>query len=175
MSESAQTPTPPPGPSYQAPPMPPRQEAGSSSKQTWKWVVGIGCLSIIVLVALCGTVGYFGYSKVSKAVSTIVAAEQRATSNPDVQSRLGAPIMAGAPTMSKGSTLSGTGGTNTSFDVTLPITGPKGSATLHVVAKVVNGKTSYSTMEVTFPDGTKIDLRTDEEKGATEPAGTIST
>jgi hypothetical protein len=45
-------------------------------------------------------------------------------------------------------------------DLTVPLSGPKGSGHVHVVGKIVNNQWEYSTMEVTIDSGgQKIDLR----------------
>ena len=170
MSEPVHTPPPAPGLAFPPPiPTPP-----SFWGQNWRWIVGIGCLSVIMLAALCGLSGYIAVKKAMKTANFIVVAEQRAAANAAVQAQLGTPVKAGPPKMSSFNTYSGTNGSKTALDVTVPISGPKSSGTVHVVADVVNGKVTYKTMEATLPDGTKVDLRTDEERGATEPAGTTS-
>ena len=45
-------------------------------------------------------------------------------------------------------------------DLSIPISGPKNSATLHVVGNKADGKWTYSTMDVTTNGGgKKIDLK----------------
>jgi hypothetical protein len=45
-----------------------------------------------------------------------------------------------------------------SADVSIPISGPKGSATIHAVAKKAAGVWTFSVLRVTLPDGKQMNL-----------------
>ena len=124
--------------------------------RNWKWVVPVGCLTPAVLC--CGGGGLiltfvFGALKSSEVYTDALA---RAKANEEVKTLLGEPIEAGF-------WVSGSvevGGTSGKADLSIPVSGPKGSATLHAVATKAGGKWVYSTLEaVPQASGTSIDLR----------------
>jgi hypothetical protein len=124
--------------------------------RNWKWVVPVGCVTPLLV---CGggitliVVLVFGAIKSSDVYTEAVA---RAKANPEVKSRLGEPVEAGFWASGKVE-VSGPSG---EADLTIPLSGPKGSATLRAVATKTGGKWEYSTLEVTPGDsGGRIDLR----------------
>ena len=124
--------------------------------RNWKWVVPVGCLTPAILC--CGGGGLiltfvFGALKSSEVYTDALA---RAKANEEVRTLLGEPIEAGF-------WVSGSvevGGTSGKADLSIPVSGPKGSATLHAVAIKTGGKWVYSTLEAVPQDsGAPIDLR----------------
>ena len=129
--------------------------------RNWKWFVPVGCLGS--LVACVGFVAIlvaviFGMIKSSDAYTESVA---KARSDPAVKNLLGEPIEPGFWLTGR-IQVSGASG---NADLAIPLSGPKGSATLYVIAKKVGGKWEYSTMEVA-PDGggQRVDLMAKPEK-----------
>ena len=129
--------------------------------RNWKWVIPAGCLGALVLcvgsvVALVAVI--FGMIKSSDAYTESVA---KARSSSEVKNLLGEPIEPGFWLTGK-IQVSGPAG---NADLAVPLSGPKGTATLYVVATKVAGKWEYSTVEVA-PDGggARIDLRDKPEK-----------
>ena len=126
-------------------------------KKTSPWVwVGVGCGVVIVgfvaFIVFIFTV-VFGSMRNSTPYQESV---RRAQNDPRVIAALGSPVK---PTM----VFSGSINTHNSdgdakFDI--PIYGPKGSATLHVVATKTSGRWDYNRMVVRSKSGQEIDLLT---------------
>ena len=135
-------------------------EQRSWFRRNLKWLIPVGCLGSLLVCA--GGVGailliVFGAIKSSDAYT---GALERATSNASVQAVLGTPIQAGwFPTGSIN-----TSGSSGSADLAIPISGPKGSATLHVVASKSANRWKFSTLEVAVTgSGLRIDLLADSD------------
>lgn len=142
---------PPPFPPTMSPP-PPRKGWWS---RNWKWALPLGCLTPILLCG--GFVGtiltvVFGAIHSSDVYKEAVA---RAKSNPAVISALGTPIDTGL-LPSGNIKLDNSSG---DADLSIPIHGPHGHATIHAVATKSDGQWHYSTLSVNV-DGTNnhIDL-----------------
>lgn len=124
--------------------------------RNWKWVIPVGCLTPILL---CG--GFitfimaivFGAIKSSDAYTEALAEAQ---ANAEVKALLGEPIEAGF-WVTGNIQISGSSG---DADLAIPISGPKGAATIYAVAQKTAGKWEYSTLEVVPKGaGARIDLR----------------
>lgn len=112
--------------------------------RNWKWSVPVGCLGLLGLFAafvvlLVGLV--FGLMKSSDAYKGALA---RAAADPAVQEAIGTPVEAG---------LFVTGNINVSgstgqADLAIPIRGPDGRGTIHVVAAKAAGQWQFSTLVV---------------------------
>jgi len=102
--------------------------------------------------------GIFGALKSSEVYQQAVA---KAQASEEVQSAIGEPIVAG--TFVSGSIeVSGASG---NADLAIPISGPKGSATVYAVAKKSAGRWSYTTLEVEVKGAAgRIDLLADESR-----------
>ncbi len=130
-------------------PMPPQGGAAPGPRpgwwsRNWKWFVPVGCLSMVVLVVIfvLGIVLLvFGALKSSDAYKTAVA---RAKANPEVVAALGEPIEE-AMFLSGKTNVDGSSG---DADLTIPISGPKGSAKIYAIATKRAGRWNYSTLEV---------------------------
>jgi hypothetical protein len=85
----------------------------------------------------------------------------RAKADGDVKALLGTPIK-------EGYWIAGSlevNGSSGSTDLAIPISGPKGSATLYVEARKVAGRWAYATLEVVAAgSGTRVDLRAEPGK-----------
>lgn len=112
------------------PMMPPPQRPGWWSRN-WKWFVPVSLVSLLVfgglVIALIFTV-VMGSIKGSVPYTRAMA---QAKSDPALVAELGTPIEAGWFVTGSISTSSGSG---SHADLSIPISGPKGSGTLHVVA-----------------------------------------
>jgi hypothetical protein len=122
--------------------------------RNWKWVVPLGCLTPILV---CGGLITLIFVLVFGAItSSDVYTDALATAknNDEVKAFLGEPIEVGW--VSGSVNINGASGT---ADLAIPISGPKGSATLYAVAKKTAGKWEYSTLEVAPQGpGARIDL-----------------
>ena len=131
----------------------PREENWWS--RNWKWFVPVGCLGTIILVAgfvavIMFTV--FGFMKSSDVYKEAVA---NAKANSSVVEVLGSPIEEGL-FVSGNINVSGTSGR---ADLSIPISGPNGKATVFVVATRTAGNWNFSTLVVEFKEsGTQISL-----------------
>jgi len=126
-----------------------------------KWLA-IGCGFTIVggvafVVVLLATV--FGMMRNSIPYQE---AMQRARSSPRVEARLGKPIDAAFYVTGNIQTQDRGSG---SADLSIPISGPKGKASVHVVSLKTGGVWNYSEMTVTIgKSGEVIDLLTSSER-----------
>jgi len=129
---------------------------GNWWSRNWKWVVPVGCLVPILLgsgfVILVLTL-IFGALKSSDPYTQALA---RARANDEVKALLGEPIQPGF-WVSGNFQVSGPSG---HADFSIPLSGPKGSATLYATATKTAGRWEFTTLEVA-PKGseTRIDLR----------------
>jgi hypothetical protein len=133
--------------------------------RNWKWL-----LLVSFLVMVCFGLGIFALI-MSWMRSSDVALEAlaRAQANPAVVQRLGARIEEGW--LTSGSINVGTGGSGDA-NLTVPISGPKGSATVYVTARRIAGVWNYSQMIAGIEStGEKIDLLS----GPAESQSTIPT
>ena len=109
-----------------------------------KWFVPAGCLSFIALIAVfvfCIVVFVFSVMKSSDVYKTALS---RAKADPAVIAALGTPIKDGL--IVSGNTHAD--GASGEANLSIPISGPKGSGTIYVVAEKSAGRWRYSTMEV---------------------------
>jgi hypothetical protein len=128
---------------------------GNWWSRNWKWVVPVGCLVPIVLgsgIVILVVSLVFGAIKSSDAYTQAMA---RARANDEVKTLLGEPIESGF-WMSGNINVDGSSG---NADFSIPLSGPKGSATLYVTAKKAAGRWEFTTLEVA-PKGSqdRIDL-----------------
>ena len=112
--------------------------------RNWKWAVPVGCLGILIagcvfVVLLVSVV--FGFIKSSDAYTEAVS---RAQASPAVAEALGTPIEPGF-FVTGNINVSGSSG---QADLAIPISGPKGSATLYAQATKSAGQWSYSLLQV---------------------------
>jgi hypothetical protein len=159
-------PSAPPPPPYAGSPYPPRREGWWG--RNWLWALPAGCLVLFVLAAACVLSTVFSVYRAVQSTPIYHDALARARANPQVIARLGKPIKADFSFRGDLQMSTNRGGTSGEADITIPIHGPKGKANLHFAGTVHRGHTRTKVLEVIFPDGTKIDLRTDAERGASE-------
>jgi Cytochrome oxidase complex assembly protein 1 len=152
--------TPPPVPPSSSPPVPipPKRNWW---QRNWKWVVPTGCLTLIIVAVLFSTtvvVLIFSAIRSSDVYRTAVA---RAKADPRVIEAIGTPVT--ESWFVSGST-SVEGGSGKS-DLSIPIHGPKGEATIYAVATKSAGEWEYSRLVVKIKaTGQTIDLKSRPEE-----------
>jgi hypothetical protein len=129
--------------------------------RNWFWVVPLGCLSPFLFIGGCAALlAYFVFSTV-QASEPYLHALAAAGANQEVKAQLGEPIRAGYLTNGR----INVDGDSGKADFAIPVSGPKSSGTIYVVATRAAGKWEYSTLEFA-PDGAgnRIDLRSQPAK-----------
>jgi hypothetical protein len=126
----------------------PMQGQKSWFAKNWYWVA-LGCLiptlccvggAVVFGIGAAGAVG-----QVAKGSGAATEAVVMANSNDEVVAELGKPIAAGFPSNTKMNSING----NDTIALTLPITGPKGSGTMRLVASQTGtGGWKYSKLTV---------------------------
>jgi hypothetical protein len=130
--------------------------------RNWKWFVPVG---IVTPLLLCGGATALVFMLVSGTINSINAmikssdayteALARAQASDEVKALLGEPIAAGER-VSGNLEVSGPSG---KADLAIPLSGPRGSATLYAVATKTAGKWEYATLQVApHGPGDRIDL-----------------
>jgi hypothetical protein len=124
--------------------------------RNWKWVVPIGCFSVIAafVVFLVGIfLVVFGFLRSSDVYQYAL---ERASSNEAVVEALGEPV---AP----GWYLTGSievQGASGQADISIPIAGPRGKGTIFASARKTAGRWDYQVLEVEIEGReARIDLR----------------
>jgi hypothetical protein len=131
------SPTPPP-------PLTPQPPRGNWWTRNWKWFVPTGCLTLLALASLfviCIVFFVFSVMKSSDAYKIAVA---RAKSDQRVVAALGTPISEGMFTSGK----TNVNGPSGEADIAIPISGPKGKATIYAVATKSAGTWTFSKLAV---------------------------
>ena len=95
----------------------------------------------------------FGAMSIMKTSGAYTQAVATAKANPDVQKKIGTPMTEGFFTTGNVSTTNNTG----NADLSIPVSGPNGSGTLHAVGTLNNGKWTYSVLDIEV-GGEHIDL-----------------
>jgi Cytochrome oxidase complex assembly protein 1 len=114
--------------------------------RNWKWALPVGCLSSLVIFLVA--IGLFAYAifgfvtSALKATDAYKNAMAAAQNNSAVVEALGKPISVGW-LISGRFDLAGSSG---SAEMSIPISGPKGSGTLFVVATKSAGVWTYKTL-----------------------------
>jgi hypothetical protein len=142
---------------------PPEPPKSSSSK--WIWIILLAV--VLPMLACAGLCGGFIFmlrgtaDKVQEVVREGVRstppfriALERIQADPEVQERLGQPIQESFPSVFNYN--DSTGGSNAEFRYS--ISGPQGTAEVHVVGEKIDDQWFYRTLDVSFEDGETIDL-----------------
>ncbi len=137
----------------------PKQEPPSSwLGRNWKWVVPLGCLtSVVALVAFAAGIilVVFGFMKSSDVYKQAV---EKCRSSQEVVEALGEPIETGWYLVGNIQV----DGASGKADITIPISGSKGTGTIYAIATKRAGTWSYEVLEVELAaGGERIDLRGD--------------
>jgi Cytochrome oxidase complex assembly protein 1 len=146
-------------PSSPTPPLPPPSPRGNWWQRNWKWFVPTGCLTLIALGLLFCVGTFFLVLTAFKSSDPYKIAVSRAKSDQRVIAAVGTPIHAGIFTTGNTSVQGASGQAN----LAIPISGPKGKATIYAVATKSEGSWSFSKLNVKI-DGTgeTIDLNETE-------------
>lgn len=135
--------------------MPP-PTAAKTSPTTWVLLGCGGCLTLVVIGALCFAGFFWLVMGVVKDSDVYTEANRKMQASPEVQEVLGAPVEPGW--MFQGSVAIKNGAGTADFSV--PVSGPKGSGTLVAKAtKKAGGLWQYSVLEVQVDEGGTIDLK----------------
>jgi hypothetical protein len=123
--------------------------------RNWPWVLPVGLLGVILACAgCCGGIFVFVFG-VLKSSDVYKQALAKAQANPAVVAQLAEPIQAGWMVMGSIQDQGATGTAGFEF----PISGPKGSATIHVQAIKAGGTWTYTALWVQIhPAETRIEL-----------------
>src|SRR5438093_6457437 len=139
----------------EAPPPLPLQPRGNWWTRNWKWFVPTGCFTILILFAAFITLIVMIVFSAMKSSDVYKDALKRAKAEPAVIEALGSPIKDGM--FVSGSTK--VNGASGEANLAIPIYGPKGKATIYVVAKKIAGEWKDSVLEVEIEKTKKrIDL-----------------
>jgi hypothetical protein len=133
---------------------PPPPERGWFSRN-WLWAVPGGLLLLCLCpIGCCAGIvgGTMAGIRGSEPYETALA---RVQTDPAVIERLGEPIETGFFGTSGGVNVQNQSGT---ADLTFPVSGPNGQASVHTTATLTKGIWQTDTLTVTFDDGTQIDL-----------------
>jgi hypothetical protein len=137
------------------PPAIPLQTKGNWWTRNWKWFVPTGCLTIALLFVVFVfsiVLLVFGAMKSTDVYKDALA---KAKANPSVIEALGSPIKDGLFVSGNTNVNGATGDSNLS----IPISGPKGKATIYVKAEKSLGRWNYSELVVEIQaTGERIEL-----------------
>jgi hypothetical protein len=137
-------------PAYAAP-QPVQQP--KSRKKMWVIVILSVLLLIFLLIVGCCTALYFGVTHALKSTQVYVLSIQRAQASPCATSKLGTPLTANGVPQGSANENNDSG----SADLTIPIKGPQGTGSVHVIASREN-KIWTLTSETLTVAGTDYDL-----------------
>src|SRR6185436_6494839 len=119
-------------------------ESGNWWSRNWKWFVPTGCLSLLLLVGGCFGSIFMVAMTAMKSSDVYKDALVKAQADPEVVAALGTPITTGFFTNGSINTSGPTG--EAAFSI--PLSGPKGKATIQLEAKKSGGEWTYSTLVV---------------------------
>lgn len=112
-------------------------------QRNWKWFVPTGCVSILLIFVLFIASLFFGVTSLMTNSDAYKRAMTEAQKNKQVIEKLGSPIEDDGMTSGSINTSNDSG----NCDLQIPIKGPKGKATLFIVAEK-KGTWKYSEMTV---------------------------
>jgi len=132
-------------------PMPPTNWFG----RNWKWVVPVGCLLPVLFLVGCALAIFFFAMGVLKQTDAYKTALARVQTNSAVIEAIGSPISQTGIVSGNSKVNGATGEANLS----IPLRGPKGKATLYVDAKKSADTWYFQSMQVKVENtGERIDL-----------------
>jgi len=128
--------------------------------RNWKWFLPVGCLTAVVVLGGGIALLVFTLMKSSDAYKGAVA---RAKASPAVAEALGSPVSEGWLTMGSIRITGSSGNAN----LTIPISGPKGSGTIYVVAVKFADEWTFKRLVVEIDaDHRKLDLLEEQAPAA---------
>jgi hypothetical protein len=122
--------------------------------RNWKWFVPSVVLLPVLALGGCGGCLFFGLQFAFKSSDAYKNAVARVQADPVVTAALGSPVEPGLFTYSGNISDAGPIG---HAEVVFPISGPKGSGTVYLVADKSGGKWEFKVLEVTL-DGTETPI-----------------
>ena len=122
--------------------------------RNWKWFVPTGCFTLIALGVIFVVCIFLLVFSVLKSSDVYKSALSRAKSDDRVVAALGKPIHEGMFTSGK----INVNGTSGEADIGIPISGPKGKATIYAVGTKSAGEWNFSKLAVQLDGGETIDL-----------------
>ena len=123
---------------------PPQQPQKGCLGRNWKWMLPVGCLGLLIgVAALIGGIVFVAMSAV-KSSEVYRGALGVVQTHPAAVERLGQPIKDGW--FVTGNVKVNSGGGHANFEV--PVSGPKGSGTLHVRAVSPEGTWMYERLDL---------------------------
>ena len=133
----------------------PFKPKGNWWTRNWKWFVPTGCLTMLALFTIFVCSIFLIVFSAMKSTDVYKDALARAKANPAVIESLGLPIKDGL--FISGST--NVNGASGEADLSIPISGPKGKATIYVKAEKSLGRWNYSDLVVEIQKtGERIEL-----------------
>ena len=112
--------------------------------RNWKWFLPIGCLSLVVMIVVFAAAIIFFVFGAIKSSDVYQQALTRTKSNAVVIRELGEPIEAGWVVSGSVNMSAGSG----NAELSIPVSGPKKSGTIHASAIRKQDKWEFSTLEV---------------------------
>ncbi len=116
----------------------------SAWQRNWKWIVGLGCFSMIVLAVAFVAVLAWAVSTGMRSSDAYREAVDRAATDCEVQARLGTPLSPGWFT-SGSINVSGPSG---HADLSIPLNGKVSKGTLYATAAETAGQWHFEVLEV---------------------------
>ena len=116
--------------------------------------LGGGCLVLVLACAGLGSLGVFGVFAAMKSSEPYTESLQRAEQDAALKAAIGQPVTPGF-LMQGNINLNNDDG---EADLSYSVSGPEGSASVHVVATKIDGFWTYALMNATTDDGDVIDL-----------------
>ena len=141
---------------------PPQQQQKGCIGRNWKWMLPVGCLGLILGGAALFAGIFFIAMSAIKSSEVYREALLRAQSHPAAVAQLGEPITDGW--FVTGSVKFNNGRGNANLDI--PVSGPKKSGTLHVLASTQGGDWVYEKLELAVEGGGRISLLDTGAEGA---------
>ena len=121
-----------------------RNNAPNWLQRNWKWLLPSGCLVLVVLTLAFFFAVLFLVFRLMRTADVYQQALDRARHDPALVAALGANIEDGY--FMSGNVTENSGGSG-SAKMTIPLSGPKGSATLYLVARKSHGAWAFSRLE----------------------------
>ncbi|PCJ62944.1 MAG: hypothetical protein COA79_02100 [Planctomycetota bacterium] len=128
--------------------------------RNWKWFVPIGCFGLVALFMCFFAAIFFFVFSMMKSSDAYKQGFSTAINNEEVQLALGTPIEAGM-FVAGNINVSGASG---QANLSIPISGPLGDATIYLEATKSGGRWSFHNLEVEITgSGQSINLLEEEE------------
>jgi hypothetical protein len=120
--------------------------------RNWFWVVPLGCLTPLMLMAGCGVAMFVGVMSLLKSSDVYTQSLAAVQGDPRVAAALGEPIEPSFFLQGNINYMNDGGDAN----ITYSVSGPKGTASVHAVATRAAGVWTYQTHDVQLPNGEKV-------------------